>query len=43
MGPERLSLPRPALLRLGATVAVVVVVLAFGLDILADEIVPHDH
>ena len=43
MGPERLSLPRPALLRLGATVAVVVVVLAFGLDIFADEIVPHDH
>ena len=43
MGRERLSPPRPALLRLGATVAVVVVVLAFGLDILADEIVPHDH
>ena len=43
MGRERLSPPRPALLRLGATVAVVVVLLAFGLDILADEIVPHDH
>jgi hypothetical protein len=31
------------LLRLGATVAVMVVLLALGLDILADQMVPHDH
>ena len=43
MGRERLLPPRPTLLRLGATVAAVVVVLALGLDILADEMVPHDH
>jgi hypothetical protein len=42
MGRERLSPPRPTLLRLGATTAAVVVVLAFGLDILADEMAPHD-
>ncbi len=42
MGRERLSPPRPTLLRLGATVAAVVVVLAFGLDILADEMAPHN-
>ena len=43
MGRERLSPPRPTLLRLGAVVAALVVVLAFGLDILADELAPHDH
>ena len=43
MGRERLSPPRPTLLRLGAAVAALVVVLAFGLDILADELAPHDH
>ena len=43
MGRERLSPPRPTLLRLGAAVAAAVVVLAFGLDILADELAPHDH
>ena len=43
MGRERLSPPRPMLLRLGAAVAAAVVVLAFGLDILADELAPHDH
>ncbi len=42
MGRERLSPPRPTLLRLGAVVAALVV-LAFGLDILADELAPHDH
>lgn len=39
IGRERLSLPRPALMRLGLTVAI----LALGLDILADEMVPHGH
>ena len=43
MGREQLSPPRPTLLRLGAAVGAVVVVLALGLDILADEMVPHDH
>ena len=43
MGRERLSPPRPTLLRLGAAVAAAVLVLAFGLDILADELAPHDH
>ncbi len=43
MGRERLSPPRPTLLRLGAAVAAAVVVLAFGLHILADALAPHDH
>ncbi len=42
MGRERLSPPRPTLLRLGAMIAAIVVVLAFGLDILADEMAPQD-
>ena len=42
MGRERLSPPRPTLLRLGAAVAAAVVVLALGLNILADEMSPHD-
>src|SRR3712207_6748791 len=43
MGRERLSPSRPMLLRLGAVVAAVVVALALGLDLLADEMVPHGH
>ena len=43
MGRERLSPSRPTLLRLGAVVGVVVVALALGLDLLADELVPHGH
>ena len=43
MGRERLSPSRPTLLRLGAVVGVVVVALALGLDLLADEMVPHGH
>jgi hypothetical protein len=43
MGRERLSPSRPVLLRLGAVVGVVVVALALGLDLLADELVPHGH
>jgi hypothetical protein len=41
MGRERLLPPRLTLLRLGATIMAVVVFLAFGLDILADRMVPH--
>jgi hypothetical protein len=43
MGRERLSLPRPQLIRMGAAVAAVVLALFFGLDIFADEIAPHGH
>jgi hypothetical protein len=43
MGRERLSPSRPMLLRLGAVVGAVVVALALGLDLLADEMVPHGH
>jgi hypothetical protein len=43
MGRERLSPSRPTLLRLGAVVGAVVVALALGLDLLADEMVPHGH
>jgi hypothetical protein len=42
MGRERSSPSRPTLLRLGAVVGVVVA-LALGLDLLADEMVPHGH
>ena len=41
MGRERLSLPGPQLLRLGAVAAAFT--LALGLDVLADEIAPHGH
>src|SRR5829696_1062718 len=42
---ERLSLPRPQLLRLGSVAVVFTLALALGLDLLADEIAPHgpDH
>lgn len=43
VGRERLSLPRPQLLRLGAGAAAFTAALFFGLDMLADEIAPHDH
>ena len=43
MGRERLMPPRPQLLRLGAVVGGVVAALALGLDLLADEMVPHGH
>ena len=43
MARERLSPLRPMLLRLGAAVAAVVIVLALGLDILAHEMAPHDN
>ena len=43
MGRERLSLPRPQLLRLGAVAVAFTLVLALGLDTLADAIAPHGH
>ena len=43
MGRERLSLPRPQLLRLGAAALAFTLVLFLGLDLLADEFAPHDH
>lgn len=43
MARERLSLPRPQLLRLGAVAAGFTLALALGLDVLADELAPHGH
>ena len=43
MGRERLSPPRPQLLRLGAVAVSFTLALALGLDILADEVAPHGH
>jgi hypothetical protein len=43
MGRERLTLPGPQLLRLGAAAAAFTLALALGLDVLADEIAPHGH
>src|SRR5215213_11478706 len=43
MGRERLSPPRPQLLQLGAVAVSFTLILALGLDILADEVAPHDH
>jgi hypothetical protein len=43
IGRERLDVPRPQLLRLGAAALAFTPVLFLGLDLLADEIVPHDH
>jgi hypothetical protein len=42
MGRERLGLPRPQLLRLGAATVAFALVLFLGLDLLADTIAPHD-
>lgn len=43
MGRERLSPPRPQLLRLDAVAASFALAPALGLDILADQIAPHGH
>ena len=43
IGRERLHLPRAQLLRLGAASVAFTLALAFGLDLLADEIAPHGH
>ena len=43
IGRERLDVPRPQLLRLGAGAAAFTAVLFLGLDLLADGIAPHDH
>lgn len=43
IGRERLDVPRPQLLRLGAGAAAFTVALFLGLDLLAEEIAPHDH
>ncbi|MDN3564363.1 hypothetical protein ACFQY5_33925 [Paeniroseomonas aquatica] len=43
MARERLSLPRPQLLRLGGVAIAFTLALALGLDVLADELVPHGH
>jgi hypothetical protein len=43
VGRERLDVPRPQLLRLGAAALAFTLVLFLGLDLLADEIAPHDH
>ena len=42
IGRERLSLPRPQLLRLGAGAAAFALCLFFGLNLLAGEVAPHD-
>ena len=43
IGRERLHLPRAQLLQLGAAAVAFTLALAFGLDLLADEIAPHGH
>ena len=43
IGRERLHLRRAQLLQLGAAVVAFTLALAFGLDLLADEIAPHGH
>lgn len=43
IGRERLDMPRPEMVRLGAGAAAFTLVLFLGLDLLADGIAPHDH
>lgn len=43
VGRERPDVPRPEMLRLAAATAAFTLALFLGLDLLADEIVPHDH
>ncbi|WP_043341862.1 hypothetical protein [Belnapia moabensis] len=43
VGRERLSLSGPKLVKLGAAAVSFALVLALGLDLLADELVPHGH
>ena len=43
VGRERLDVPRPRLMRLGAAALAFALALFLGLDLLADEIAPHDH
>ena len=42
IGRERLDVPRPQPLRLGAAALAFTLVLFLGLDVVADELVPHD-
>jgi hypothetical protein len=42
IGRERLDLPRPQLQRLGAAALAFALILYLGLDLLADDIAPHD-